>query len=66
MSESETNPKTEPEKKEDATKTVSDEKAAEGEEEIGIRIKYFIGLKFIFQMLCNLTAEHQQHHGVPF
>ena len=37
MSESETNPKTEPEKKEEATKTVSDEKAAEGEEEIGIK-----------------------------
>lgn len=55
MSESETNPKTESEKKEEPTKTVSDEKAAEGEEDIG-KIKYFMGLKFIFQLLCNHWA----------
>lgn len=54
MSESETKPKTEPEKKEEPTKTVSDEKAAEGEEEIG-KIKYFIGRK-CFQMLHNHWA----------
>ena len=60
MSESETKPKTEPEKEEEPTKTVSDEKAAEGEEEIG-KIKYFIGRK-CFEMLHNHWVSTTECH----